>query len=406
MLLAYRYRIYPKAWQERLLKSHLSALCERYNTLRDLKISLWKQKHISLSRTDLRLKALELRRQDERLQEIHSQVVQSVATRLARSFKNYLEGRARFPKRKHPKKHLSFTYPQSGFKLCNNKLYLSGVGYVRIFMHRPMEGEVKTLTVKYNTGQWYAIFVCENSDLEKTPIEQIPDERIKGGDIGLIKFLTLSDRTTVEPPKFLRKSEEKIKRLQRVISRAKKDSRNRKKLALRLAKQHRHVACQRDDHQNKTRATLYKTSDILFLEKLSVTNMVKNHCLAKSLQDASPGKFLRKAQFKAGMLGKWFIPVDPWGTTQFCHKCLTWVPKDLGEREHACPNCGENLPRDENSAKLIKKIGLSGFKPDYAHGRWVNTPAEQKPLPSLRGMASWSVEAGSPRLSWEDVTSH
>lgn len=382
MLLAYRYRIYPKVGQERLLKSQLSVLCKLYNTLRDLKIGLWKRGHISLSRTDLRLKALELRGQDERLQEIHSQVVQSVAARLARSFKNYFEGRARFPKHKHPKKYLSFTYPQSGFKLCNNKLYLSGVGYVRIFMHRPMEGEVKTLTVKYNAGQWYVVFVCENSDLEKTPIEQIPDERIKGGDIGLIKFLTLSDRTAVEPPKFLRKSEEKIKRLQRVISRAKKDSRNRKKLALRLAKQHHHVACQRDDHQNKTLATLYKTYDILFLDKLSVLNMVKNHCLAKSLQDASPGKFLRKAQFKAGMLGKWFIPVDPWGTTQFCHKCLTWVPKDLGEREHACPNCGENLPRDENSAKLIKKIGLSVFKPDYAHGRWVNTPAESEPLPS------------------------
>jgi putative transposase len=97
------------------MKSHLSALCELYNTLRDLKIRTWKEKRISLSRTDLRLKALELRRQNERLQEIHSQVVQGVATRLARSFKNYFEGRARFPKQKHPMKYLSFTYPQSSF---------------------------------------------------------------------------------------------------------------------------------------------------------------------------------------------------------------------------------------------------------------------------------------------------
>jgi len=405
MLLAYKYHIYPKVGQERLMKSHLSMLCELYNTLRDLKIDTWKQKHISLSRTNLRLKALELRRRNERLKEIHSQVVQSVATRLARSFKIYFEGRARFPKHKHPKKYLSFTYPQTGFKLCNNKLYLSGIGNVRIFMHRPMEGQVKTLTVKYNAGQWYAVFTCKIPDREKTLIEQIPDGRIKGGDMGLIKFLTLSDGATMEPPKFLRKSEEKIKRLQHIISRAKKGSRNRRKLALRLAKQHHHVACQRDDHQNKTLATLYKTIDGLFLERLSVTNMVKNHCLAKSLQDASPGKFLRKAQFKADVLGKWFLPVDPWGTTQFCHKCLTWVPKELCEREHICPNCREELSRDENSAKLIKRIGLSGFKPDYAHGRWVNTPAEPKPLPTLRVLASRGVEAGSPRLKpWEDVT--
>ena len=398
MLLAYKYRIYPKAWQGRLMKSYLSALCELYNTLRDLKISLWKQKHISLSRTDLRLKALEFRRQDERLQRIHSQVVQSVATRLARSFKNYFEGRARFPKHKHPKKYLSFTYPQSGFKLCNNKLYLSGIGHVRIFMHRPMEGEVETLTVKYNAGRWYVAFACKIPDREKTPIEKVPDERIKGGDMGLMKFLTLSNGDTVETPKFLRKSEEKIKRLQRVMSRAKKGSRNRKRVALRLAKLHQHVACQRGDHQNKTLATLYKTVDILFLEKLSVANMMRNHQLAKSIQDSSPGMFIRKAHFKANLLGKWFVPVDPWGTTQFCHKCLTWVPKDLREREHVCPNCGEVLPRDENSAKLIKKVGLSDLRPDYAHGQWVKTPAEPEPLPTLRVLASRDVEAGSPRL--------
>ena len=398
MLLAYRYRIYPKVGQGRLMKSHLSTLCELYNTLRDLKISTWKQEHISLSRTDLRLKALELRRQNEGLQEIHSQVVQSVATRLARSFKNYFEGRARFPKRKHPKKYLSFIYPQSGFKLRNNKLYLSGIGHVRIFMHRPMEGQVKTLAVKYNAGEWHVVFICKISDREKTPIESISDEQIKGGDMGLIEFLTLSDGATVEPPKFLRKSEEKIKRLQRILSRAKKGSRNRRKLALRLAKQHHHVACQRDDRQNKTVSTLYKTTDILFLERLAVANMMRNHSLAKSLQDASFGRFLRKAQFKASLLGKWFMPVDPWGTTQFCHNCLSWVPKDLSEREHICPNCGEVLPRDENSAKLIKRIGLSGFEPDYAHGRWVNTPVESEPLPSPRGMVSKDVEAGSPRL--------
>ncbi len=84
MLLAYKYRIYPKVGQGRLMKSHLSTLCELYNKLRDLKIGTWKQEHVSLSRTDLRLKALELRREDEKLQGIHSQVVQSVATRLAR----------------------------------------------------------------------------------------------------------------------------------------------------------------------------------------------------------------------------------------------------------------------------------------------------------------------------------
>jgi len=132
------------------------------------------------------------------------------------------------------------------------------------------------------------------------------------------------------------------------------------------------------------------------LERLRVENMLKNHCLAKSLQDAAFGNFIRKAQFKAGMLGKWFVPVDPWGTTQLCHNCLEWVPKSLDEREHICPNCGIDLPRDANSALLIRRLGLTWL--GYAPGRGVNTPAEQGLLPSLRGMASLCEEVGSSQL--------
>ena len=107
---------------------------------------------------------------------------------------------------------------------------------------------------------------------------------------------------------------------------------------------------------------------ILILEKLHVENLLKNHNLAKGIQDAAFGKFIRKARFKAEQPGKWFIPVDPWGTTQFCWNCLTWVPKDLGDRGYICPNCGESLPRDLNSAKLIKKLGLR-YLLSYAPGR-------------------------------------
>lgn len=406
MLVAFKYSVYPKAWQGRLLKSHLTRLCMLYNMLRDLKIDVWKQQHARLHEDDLRRIALERRRQDKGLQAIHSQVVQQVATRVYTAFKNYFEGRARFPKRKKENKYRSLTYPQSGFKLCGEtvekgrrtelkgRLYLSKIGYVRIFMHRSLEGRVKNLVVKYEAGEWYAIFICEVPDKPKRFLEQVPDERIVGGDLGLLQFLTLSDGSSVEYLEFLRKTEDKIKRLQRVLSRAKKDSRNFRKLALRIARLHHHVARQRENYQNQVIASLYRENDIIILEKLRVENMLKNHSLAKSLQDAAFGNFIRKAQFKADMLNKWFVPVDPWGTTQFCHNCLAWVPKDLDEREHKCPNCGENMPRDENSAKLIKKLGLTWLS--YALGRGVKTPMEPEPLPSLRGLASEAYEVGSP----------
>ena len=413
MLVAFKYRMYPKAWQEGLLKSCLATLCMLYNELRDLKINTWKEGRVSLEENDLRQIALEKRKRDKGLQAIHSQVVQHVATRVYTAFKNYFEGRARFPKRRKVKKYRSLTYPQSGFKLdgevvekgrrteLRGKLYLSKIGYIRIFMHRPLRGKVRNLTVKYDAGKWYAISICEVPDQPKKPVEHVSDGRIKGGDLGLQQFLTLSEGSLSDYPKFLRKTESKIKDLQRVLSRAKEDSKNFRKLALRLARLHHHVACQRENHQNQTIADLYKENDILILERLRVENLLKNHSLAKSLQDAAFGKFIRKAQFKADLLGKWFTPVDPWGTSQFCHNCLIWVPKDLDEREHTCPNCGEQLPRDENSAKLIKRLGVSwlnGSTSSFAPGRGVKTPTEPEPLPSLHGLASGGVEAGSPRL--------
>lgn len=399
VLAAFRYRIYPKPGQGRPLKSHLSKLCALYNELRDLKINTWKEKHASLSENELRQAALDICKRDEGLQEIHSQVVQNVATRVYTAFKNYFKGRARFPKRKKERRYRSLTYPQSGFRLCGEvvekknkteliekeRFYLSKVGSLRVFMHRPLEGRIKNLIVKYDAGEWYTIFVCGLPDQPKVPIEGIPEDHIKGGDLGLIRFLTLSDGRFTDCPRYLRKSEEKIKRLQRVLSRAKINSKNFRKLALRLARLHRRVFNQRKDYQNKTMASLFRENDVVVLEKLGVDNMLRNHCLAKSLQDAAFGAFVQKVRFKADLLGKWFVPVDPWGTTQLCHNCLEWVPKDLSEREHRCPNCGVGLQRDENSAKIIRRLGLLwlGYAPgrgvgvwgggENAHGAWAST---------------------------------
>jgi putative transposase len=153
------------------------------------------------------------------------------------------------------------------------------------------------------------------------------------------------------------------------------------------------VRRQREDYQNKLVAELYNDNDALVLERLNVKGMIKNHSLAKSLADASFGKFIRRVKFKADMLGRHFIPVDPWGTTQFCYNCLEWVPKDLAERQHKCPNCGVELPRDVNSALLIRRLGILYVSCPTSDGG--SSPAELRPLPALRGMVSLGAEAGS-----------
>ncbi|MDG6995435.1 MAG: transposase, partial [Nitrososphaerota archaeon] len=364
MLSSFKYRLYPTKEQEARLNSTLASLCDLYNELRREKVDNYRENKINLSKTDLRKLTLEKRRVTEKLKQIHSQVVQNVADRVSASFNNFFEKRARFPKKKKYKNYRSFVYPQSGFNVNptpegGHKLYLSGIGYVRAFIHRPMLGKVNRLSIKCEAGECYAIFLMEMEDKKIQDVKDIPNDKIRGGDVGLEKFIVLDDSSSNEYPQFLRLSEQKITQLQRHLSKKRKGSRRRKRLAFRLAQLHLHVKRQREDYQNKLVSTLFnKETDVLVLEKLSIQNMLQNHNLARSLADASFGKFASKCINKGKMLGKHVIFVDPWGTTQFCYNCLEWVPKDLSEREHNCPNCKIKLPRDLNSAKLIKWLGI------------------------------------------------
>jgi putative transposase len=359
------------------LKRSLHALCELYNTLRAERIQQYQQNHQSLSRTELRSLALQIRRNNPKLRQVYSQAEQNVADRVAVGFKNYFEGRARFPRSKKLEDYRSLTYPQSGFKLENRRLSLSKIGKVRIFLHRPLQGTVRRLTIKYTVGEWYAILLTNLTEPLKPDINHVANDKVRGGDLGLTQFLTFDTGESVEYPKFLRVAEEKIKHLQRRLARKRKGSRRRRTLALQLARVHLHVARQREDWQNKLINAIFKEADVLVLEKLNVAGMLRNHHLAKAIMDSSWSQFALKCMRKADMQGKHVFFIDPYGTSQFCHQCLTWVPKSLAEREHRCPNCEVDLPRDLNSALLVRKLGILSCSPSDGG----LSPAEPKPLP-------------------------
>ena len=377
MFSAYRYRLYPSSVQEMRLKRSLHALCELYNILRAEKIHQYQQHRKSLSRTELRSLALQIRRNNPELRAVYSQAEQNVADRVAIAFKNYFQGRARFPRSKRFKDYMSFTYPQSGFKLENRRLSLSKIGKVRIFLHRPLQGTVRRLTIKYTVGKWYAILLTKRTTPLKPDINHVANDKLRGGDLGLERFVTFDNAESVQYPKFLRAAEEKIKYLQRRLARKRKGSRRRRALALQLARLHMHVARQREDWQNKLINDIFKECDMLVLEKLNVAGMLRNRQLAKAISDSSWSQFASKCMRKAEMLGKHVLFIDPYGTSQFCHQCLTWVPKTLADREHRCPNCEADLPRDLNSALLIRKLGILSCSPSDGG----LSPAEPKPLP-------------------------
>jgi len=184
--------------------------------------------------------------------------------------------------------------------------------------------------------------------------------------------MTLSNGEKVEPPKFLRKSEKKLQREQRRLSRKRKGSQNRRKQVIKLACIHRKIRLQRTDFNHKLSRNLVNRFDVIGFEELQIPNMMRNHYLAKSIADAGWGQLRLFTSYKAEEAGKRVEAVDPYGTTRDCSRCGFHVPKNLSERIHECPNCGLKIDRDWNAARnVLKKVGW---------GTAESAPAEIKPL--------------------------
>ena len=292
-------------------------------------------------------------------QNVHSQVKQNVNKRLETSFKSFFDKRTKYPKFKSKNQYRSFTYPQSGFKLINDKkIKLSGIGEVRFVYHRAIIGKIKTCTLKLSkTNKWFVIFSVE---VEPDNFFETPNNKntnAVGLDIGIKTFVSLSDGTQIENPKFLVKSFKKIKRAQRKLSRKKKGSHNRKKQIIKLAKLHERVANQRKDFHFQTAHWLVNKYGLIAVEKLSPQFMIKNHKLANAATDIAISQFFDILTYEAYKHQTLVGQVDPKNTSQICSKCKQIVSKDLSVRTHNCPYCGFVCDRDVNAAiNIVDRI--------------------------------------------------
>ena len=325
-----------------------------------MSIDSWKYGQVSLNKFDFN-KYL-----TGKYPKIHSQSKQNVSDRVHKAFKNFFrrvkenakeKGFPRFKSRVN-----SITYPQSGFKLLSDKrLKLSKIGNIPIILHRVPKGKIKTLTIKQNkAGQWFAIFSCEMENKGK-PITFPQNSKI-GIDVGIENFATLSNGISIPNPRFLVKVEHGLKRLQRRLNRKKKGSKNRFKARFRLAKQHIKVSNIRADWLHKLSKSLILKYGTIAIEDLKISNMVKNHHLAKSITDASWGIFAKNLEYKAVISGSELIKVNPRNTSKTCSGCGTIVDMPLNKRKFSCPSCGFVCHRDENSAINIFKVGTDCAK--------------------------------------------
>lgn len=356
---AFRYQLYPTPNQRKRLEQTLEECRWLYNETLAYRRDVWQSEQRSVTLYDCIRLLPEWKRKRPSLQMVYSQVLQNVQTRVDLAFKAFFRRvkageKPGYPRFRGQGRYDSFTYPQFGFALDGNRLKLSKIGAIKIRLHRPIEGKIKTLTIRQTpTGEWFACFSVER-EMEPLP----PSEKAVGVDVGLESFATFSDGTKVPNPRFFRRDERALARAQRRLSKAEKGTPLWRKRRLVVAHIHERIANRRRDFAHKLSRSLVNTYGLIAFEDLNTSRMLKNHCLAKSISDAAWSMLINSTAYKAAWAGRRVVLVDPRNTSQVCSVCGTLVKKELSVRLHSCPCCGIQIDRDINAARNILRLGL------------------------------------------------
>jgi putative transposase len=356
----YQYKLKLTPAQELMLDRTVMLCRHVYNAAIGERREAWRMRGVSVTYYQQKAELPGIKEAMPEYGEVHSQVLQDVVLRVDRAFQAFFrrlrEGQTPGYPRFHGRaRYNSFTYPQydNGARLDNGFLVLSKIGRMAIRWSRPIEGTPKTVTISKEADGWYVCFSCAD-----VPAQPLPATRQETGiDLGIEAFATLSDGTRIFHPGWYRKAERALKTAQRRVSRRKRGSNRRCKAVTLLAKAHQKVQRQRRDFHHKTALALVQANDTIYHENLQVAIMVKNHHLAKSIQDAGWGAFLTILSYKAVWAGRQVLAVNPAYTSQQCSGCGALVAKGLSVRWHACPDCGTSLHRDHNAAKNIERAG-------------------------------------------------
>ena len=350
-MITYKFRLYPSAAQAKIMDETLETCRRLYNSLLADRIENGFRFY------ELSKKLVELKRDNKYLKAVHSQVLQDVNLRLDKAYQSFFARLSKYPRFKRRGKYNSFAYPQRNieFKLSGNFLKLGKIGKVRVKLHRPIVvGALKRVTIIKEIDQWFVALSVENDQQlnGKTPENNV------GVDVGIKNSIALSNGILIPNPKFLKQSSEKIKSLQRQLSRKKRGSENKEKAKLALAKSWRKVRRQREDFAHKLSHKIANENGTIVFEDLKIQNMVKNHSLASAIMDSTWGNLRQLTAYKAERRGGRVILVNPGGSSQKCSRCGEMVPKSLSERMHQCLRCGLTLDRDINAARNVLKVGL------------------------------------------------